>query len=469
MKTLFKFTLLILFPFFASAQNLSDAKTYQRAIELAQQKQKPLLLIINVKPSGELAAKILPNKTIREEEVVNKMKSNFIVFETEMTDVSIRKAIATYKINRFPAFLFTHASGDAFYIDFGYSQAKTKYLMMLDKAIALSKEKSISALTQAYETNKADTTLLKQLISLRKKNGMLDNSELIEDYVNQLKLADLNNYQTVLFILEAGPKLDGNAYKFSRGSAMYNEIFKLETLDKRIAINNAIIDNSFNAAVKAKKLDKAYQVASFVAGTWTNDYKRGEKASASKILAYYNAVKDTASYFKHAINFYDRYYMQLSADSIKKLDKKSRDETLAKMNRQLPANPSLNHVSKEKMDSLLQANKVVRQTGFVAVTSSSASQYSTDLNNAAYNFYQIGTKNINHLSKAMIWSKRAVELNPIWPNYDTLAHIYYAMGIYNEALATQKIAVDLAKKENNSADVLPRLTKAYEQIKNRTL
>ncbi|TKC08113.1 hypothetical protein FA048_13210 [Pedobacter polaris] len=472
MKIILNLTFLILLPFAAISQSLSDAKTYQKAIELAQERQKPLLLIINVKPSDEMAAKIKPNQAIKEDDVINKMKANFIVFEANFADTVMRKIISTYKITNFPSFLFMHTNQDLFYKDFGYSSDKSKYLTMMDKALLMSKEESMTTLAKAHEANKTDIQILKQLINLRKKNGITDNSELIEDYVNMLKVGDFNDYETVLFILEAGPQLDGNAYKFSRTNlAIFNKIYQQEPLDKRVAINNAIIMNSYNAAVKEKNINKAYQVANFVRGTWNSNRDKGEKAFETRMLAYYNAVRDTTSYFRSAISFYDRHYMKLSADSIKKLDKKNKAEDLEKMRRQMPDNSNRKMASKEKIDSLLRLNptqKVTRtEMTFTAVTATN--QYSNELNNIAYKFYQTGTKNINHLSKAMIWSKRAIELDPKSSYYDTLAHIYYAMGIYNEALVTQKIAMDLAKKENVNADYVLRAGQAYEKMKNKTL
>ncbi|WP_316773024.1 hypothetical protein [Pedobacter frigiditerrae] len=472
MKIYLKLILLFLLPIYGFAQNSNDAKTFQKTIEIAQKKQKPILLIITVKPSGEMAAKIKPNQAIKEEDVVKKMKANFIVFESKFTDTAMRKIIGTYKITNFPSFLFMHPNQDLFYKDFGYSSDKNKYLKMINNALLMSKEKSISELTKAYEANKTDGQLIKQLINLRKKNGITDNSELIEDYVNTLKVGDFNDYETVLFILEAGPQLDGNAYKFSRTNMeIYLKVYKQESSDKRMAINNAIILNSYNAAVKGKNINKAFRVASFVRGTWSSDPEKGAKAYESRMLSYYSAVKDTASYFRNAINFYDRYYMRLSADSIKKLDKKTQAENLEKMRRQLPNNSTNKVVSKEKIDSIRKVNPTqkVTRTEVMTVSSVATNQYSNELNNIAYSFYQTGTKNINHLSKAMIWSKRAIELDPKSGFYDTLAHIYYAMGIHNEALATQKLAMDLAKKENVNADYVVRVADAYEKMKNKTL
>lgn len=95
-------------------------------------------------------------------------------------------------------------------------------------------------------------------------------------------------------------------------------------------------------------------------------------------------------------------------------------------------------VSKEKMDSLMKLPGVRKTTQSVVAVTSSSTSYANELNNAAWKFYEIGTKNLNHLTKAMLWSRRAIELNPIVGYYDTLAHILYRMEYYDEAILPRK-------------------------------
>jgi tetratricopeptide (TPR) repeat protein len=463
--------LLLLLPFIAVSQNLSDATTFQKVVELAEKKRKPIILIVSIESSPAFANKVAPHQALKDAEVVKKMKANFVVFEGDYADSTIRKITSTYKVTRFPSFLFLHAEKDLFYTEFGYSSTKDKYLTMLDKALLKSKEKSLSALTKAYAANPADTTSLKQLINKRKQNGISDNAELIEQYVSHLKISDLNNYQTVLFILEAGPLLDGNAYKFAKSNtSVYDKIYKNEPLDKRLAINNAIINNTYNVAVKTRNANKAYQVSSFIRSTWNEDPMKGNKAAELRMLSYYLAVRDTATYLRTATNFYDRYYMAISIDSVRKLDKKERETNMARARQQGLIQPPTKTAAEARIDSLkrVQLGQSIVRTEIVGI-SSVIPLHSIDLNNAAARFSQIGTKNINYLVKAMTWSKRAIELDPKWPNYNTLAHIYDAMDLPNEALATQKIAIDLARKNSASEQNLLFLTKAYDKMKNKTL
>lgn len=463
MKCYLKLTLLLILPFFAFSQKIRYKKSYQDAINSAVKLNKPLFVLITIPTSTKI-----PLKGLEDGEVVNKINTHFIAYKTIVGDSIASVLIRKYRINTYPSYLFLHNNQELFYKDFGASDQGTKYIGIITKALVAAKQKKVADFEQEYLANPKDTLALKALITARKKIGITDNAELIESYVSLLRVADLGDYQTVLFILEAGPDLEGNAYKLSRSnSAIYNSIYKNEPSEKRLAINNAIIANTINLAIKTKNRAKAEAVANFTRATWNNDYQRGNKAAASRMVSFYETIKDTTMYFRTATNYYDNYYMTISADSIKKLEVKSRNENLEIIKNRLPVSPS--NISKAKMDSLIKAGApITRVTTQEVIGVASSSNYANELNNAANQFYKSGTKNINHLTKAMIWSKRSIELNPIWGYYDTLAHIYYAMGIYNEAIATQEIAIDMAMKSNQSRAV-SLAQKAYEKMVDKTL
>lgn len=466
MKFYLKLTLLFLFPLFSFAQGQSDAKTLLKCLEIAQKKEKLVLLIISPDYPAQFQARTPVNALLSDQTVVKKAKENFIFFDTKRTDTSIRSIVSTYKLTRFPAYVFMHPNRNVFHVDFGYSSTNHKYLAMLDKAMLMSKEKTSTDLEREYLKNPTNYAVLKQLIDLNKRNGNTNNAELIEKYVQGLKVSDFNNYETVFFVLSSGPYIDGNAYKLAHTDRkLVDSIYKKEPFEQRSIINNAMINNTMASAIRTKNRMRAQSAANFTRNSWGRDYIKANKSYNSQMLNFFKAINDTTSYFRLAIQHYDMYYMNISADSIKKAEEKEKKAALERMRPPMPTNT----VSRAKIDSIIKEtpNAMVRRTESV-LTSIPASNYANELNNIAYQFYQTGTKNLNHLSKAMLWSKRALELNPMWGYYDTLAHVYYAMGIHNEALATQKIAVDLAKKESNP-EYFMRATQEYEKMKSKSL
>jgi hypothetical protein len=451
------------------AQELKTSKSLETALKQSSLSKKPLLLIVNVtgisKPAN-LPANVKVNfkSALEEPEVVNKINENFIVYETTMIDTSIRFIIREANIKSFPAFVFLRSNKDVFFKDFGNSTDQKKYISMINNALLASKEESISDLETKYNADKSNNIWLKKLIDTRKKLGITNNAQLIEQYANNLKIGDFNDYQNVLYILEAGPYSDGSAYKLAyTNRKIIDSLYRTELPQKRSTINNAIISNTIADAAKNKNSLRALSAANFARNTWTKDYRRGEKVFNTQILWYYSTVKDTANYLRTASYFYDSFYMNISADSIKKIEAKDREALTQKHMASSPYKPTL---SKEKLDSLQKATgaKVITQS-FVSVGSPSNS-YANELNNAAWKFYEIGTKNLNYLSKAMIWSRRSIELNPISGYYDTLAHILYRLGYNEEAIKTQEIAIDKAKIEKTAT---ANLESELKKIKAKTL
>ncbi|RZL49375.1 MAG: hypothetical protein EOP00_07165 [Pedobacter sp.] len=460
MKIFIALLTFIILPFTAFTQKLNDANSFEKAIALSQKNKKPLLLIIAI--PAKYATNTTVNSALYDAEVVKKIKENFVVFETDREDTTIAPIITTYKIRSFPSYIFMHATKDVFHSDFGLSSSKNKYLTMVDKALELSKEKSITDLEKEYLANKNDNTILKKLIELRRKNGITNNAELIELYANNLRISDLNDYQTILFILQAGPLADGNAYKLTfTNREIRQNIYKNEPVQVRVDINNAIIQNTLINAVKTKNVLQAQAAANITRSTNSTNYQAGIKNAANNMLYYYRSVKDTSNYIRNAIQYYDAYYMNISSDSIKRIEARQR-QTAIERSRPMPMANSKT-VSREKLDSLMKANpgSIRTETRTTTTAVSMANSYANELNNAAWTFYETGTKNINHLLKAVTWSTRSIELNATSGYYDTLAHLFYKLGYFEQAIKTQQTAINQAKIEGrpheNLQDVLRKI------------
>jgi len=469
MKNLITLTCVLFFAYTSGiAQELKTSKSLKTALEQSSLSKKPILLIVDVigisKPTNlPPNVKVNFKSGLEDQEVINSVNENFVVFKTTMMDTTIRSILSKSNIRSFPAYVFLRSNKEVFFKDFGNSPDKQKYTSIIEKALQAFKSKSIADLETEFNADKNNNASLVRLIDERKKVGITNNAELIEQYANNLRIGDFNNYQNILYILEAGPYSDGNAYKLAyTNRKIIDSIYKTEPVQKRVAINNAIIANTLADAAKNKNILKAYAGANFARSTWNKDYRGGEKAYNNQLLWYYSTVKDTTSYLRTASYFYDNFYMNISADSIKKIETRER-EVFTKNHFPTSNKPS---ISKEKMDSLKKAGGKIVYTQSVVSFRSSSNSYANELNNAAWKFYEIGTKNLNYLSKAMIWSRRSIELNPMAGYYDTLAHILYRLGYNEEAIKTQEIAINKAKNEKAST---VQLESELKKIKSKTL
>ncbi len=455
------------------AQKVLFEKDFEVAKKLSQAQNKPLFIVfaINFSMQGmpklpdalkDISINITnPIDILEDKEVSSKLNKNFINFKVDYepnnSTIAIKNLVNAYKLSSFPAFVFIDSKGGILLKEYGVQTPSKNFISVIDKALVTAKQKSIVEYDAEFASGNYNPAFLKEYIGKRIIIGNYDNANLIEKYVTFLSVKDLSNYNEVLFILQAGPYLDGVAYKLAyTNKNIIDSIYGNEKANVRFAFNNRIITNSFNDAVTNKSITKAYLVANFVRGTWSNNYKEGNKQSTNKLIQYYFAVKDYDNYLKQASYYYDQYYMNVSLDSIKKEDE-DWAENLKSQLENLKTSNSLNNST--------PFNKTERITK-VTTVNRSLNAYANGLNNAAYNFYLTKTKNTTYLTKAMLWCKKSIELCETAAFYDTLAHLVYALGFYAEAETTQQKAIDFAKIEGQN---LKPFEDELVKMKNQTL
>ena len=103
------------------------------------------------------------------------------------------------------------------------------------------------------------------------------------------------------------------------------------------------------------------------------------------------------------------------------------------------------------------------------ISAPAVSSVAATLNNAAWDVYTLGIRNTNSLIKALLWSRRAIELSPSAGFYDTMAHIMYRLGFIDEALLNQDKAVALAVSAKQGQADIDKLRNEASLMKQRKL
>jgi hypothetical protein len=429
------------------AQSIKFESSFEKAKSLAVELKRPIAILITIEPPV-----YSPNflNGLSDERVIEKFNNNFINYKADRADTAASgKIINEYKIYRFPSFIFIDAKGGFMFTDIAFLSRAQPLLDIAEKAISLIKEKSLVDYDSIYAGNESSAVFLKEYILRREKAGITNNAELIEKYVLKLKVSDLYNYGEVLFILKAGPTADGNAYKLATlDKQLTDSIYKTEPIADRIAMNNAIITNTMNSAIANNSISRALAAASFTRSTWTGDPIEGQKNWNLKMMQYYKGVKDTTEYLRLASVFYEQYYMRLTVDSVRKLD--SLNYLAAKKN------------AREISRTTINDTTISRSFSFTY----SKDSYATELNNAAMTFYQMAVNKNEYLFKAMLWSRRAIELSEKPAFYDTYAHLLYRLKLFDEAESMQRKAIELGKAFKIDTKLFQE---EYEKIRKRTL
>jgi hypothetical protein len=436
-----------LFSFHIQAQNINYESSFEKAKKSALQQKKPIAVLITIQPPVYTPGFM---NGMNDPKVIGKFNSSFINYKADRADTAASgKIIREYKIYRFPSFIFFDHKGGFMFTDIAFLSRPQPLLDIADKAISSAKEKSLADYDSIYKAGNHSPEFLKEYILKRERAGITDNSELIEKYVFGIKVSDLYNYAEVLFILKAGPIADGDAFRLARlNKNIIDSIFKTEPLSDRIAMNNATIANTMSSAIAGKNIARATAAANFTRNTWSNNQYEGQKNWFLKMMQYYAGVKDTNKYLQQASAFYEQYYMRLTVDSVRKRDSLN----------YLAARRNAREVSRININD----STVKRTFGFTYTKDS----YATELNNAAWSFYQMADNKSDYLFKAMLWSRRTLELSPKPPFYDTYAHLLYKLKFYDEAESMEKKAIESAKIEKSDTKLYQE---AYEKIKKRSL
>jgi hypothetical protein len=371
------------------------------------------------------------NKGFQDKEAADKINQTFFCLKIDAQHPDRKKISQDYNINAEKGFgtLFIDNNGTLIHKFSGTTSRSKEYLDQTNIALQKAGENlKINELEKEYKKGNRSFGFLQTLL-LKKRTLNLATDSLLEEYVDALPPDSLKSTNTLCFIAQMAPLVDSKAYKVMFSDrASFDRAWYTMSLQMRSGINNVIISKSMNKAIQERNQNYAVRTASFAQGTNGSNYLAGTKARDLNMLRYFDETNDTATYFRKAIAFYERYYLTIDVDSIKKLD------SIAMRN--LLNNPST------KKDTVRDGNRIRISTNIAFRPS--GQNFANELNEGAYKFFQ-RTKNPYLLSIATEWSKKALELyrNPEY--LDTYAKLLYkqnqndkAVDAINEAIALQQ-------------------------------
>lgn len=449
MRTTLSVFILSLFIATGHGQAIKYERTLSEALVKAADQKKLVFMAVNMPPNP---ARPLTNG-LDEPEVASMYNVAFVNYKVLFNDTAYARLRKKYASNIYPAYFFLDGYGNIIYKDARSSTNGQKYLNMADSA--LKQAKSGNTLTNyelRYKSGNIDAEFLKEYILARQHLGMLDNATLLEQYADHLPDKKLT-YQDVLFIFKAGPIVYGKAYSLAYSKdnrKLVDSISKTEPKEVRSAMNGLMRTNTYTVAVETRDALLAQRLSAFISNIYRSYGTRTvQRESAQNMVSYYHAVKDTGNYLRQATWFYDNYYMNISADSAKHLIEVQRKNMKDAISKNVPTG--------------------ARMPGTETFTAVNVPwSIATYLNNAAYNVYLTGTNNHVYLDKAIGWSKRSIELDPLFSNYDTLAHLQYRDGLYDDAVNNQQKAVELVKRTNSEMNI-KRMMEELNKMKKRAL
>lgn len=417
----------------ANAQYLQlESGPFNKVLRKAQSENKPIcVFFIPAKSVPVPKGFIDVRKSTR---LGSYFRDKFICYAPDVKDTSFQFLLKKFKVQRVPAFIYTDTGGNL--IAKKSEMLKSEDPIIRNTETVLEKIRSgrtLSWYESEYKNGRRDTSFLKKYILEREGSEIFTNQLLIEEYAKQFPMQELNTFDQTAFILQAGPVYDSPLYQLIHSNMkVVDSVYQSLPLALRSEINQRISGNTLAEAIRLKSntlLNKADEHIRRLCQN-SNNYRYTNFLVDDARLTYYRAVKDSIRLLSTLSYHVDYYFYSVKPDTFAIYKKKFPD--LAKS------------LSEEKLEKPPLGDPAVQATFANYINARYIIIAPIELNNAAWEVYKQKTQAMDYLLKAMLWSRRSIELDPQAAYYDTLAHLLYRVQFYAEAEQTQLKAIKLA-------------------------
>jgi hypothetical protein len=433
-----KHLLLVLFLFpacYAHAQVNYQPITLSEA--LARSNKEGKLIMVQYESVDCYQCNEVADKGLNDPEVSSRINQTFIPIKISSTHPDRALISSLFNINAFGTLFINQGST----LVHAYLQSTTfsgEYKKQIDLALNKSGETlKVSELEKEYKKGNRSPGFLEALL-LKKRSLNLPTEALLDEYATSIPTDSLRSERVLQFIAEMAPMVNSLADKALRQDRMlFSQAWYKLSLQSRSNINSRIIYKSMQQAIKDKNEPFAKQTASFAQSIYTNPVSGG-KAFDRNMLHFYDETGDTTKYFRKAIAYYERYFLSVSPDSIRKTDSLN----------------ALRMMQSSPKDTVRNGNMMTVRTS--VAMSPIAQKFTWELNEGAWGFYK-KTNNPYLLSIATEWSAKALEFIKTPEAMDTYARLLYKQGKKEEASKVLVEAITLKKERGFPTNDLEKL------------
>jgi hypothetical protein len=431
-----------------SAQVTFSSVPFTEALQKAQAEGKLIFLQFEAADCDQCNE--VANKGFQDKAVADQINQTFFCLKIDAQHPDRSKIAQDYNINADKGFgtLFIDNNGTIIHKFLKTTSRSKEYLDQTNIALAKAGENlKINELEKEYKKGNRSYGFLQTLL-LKRRTLNLPTDSLLEEFIDALPPDSLKSVNTLCFIAQMTPLIDSRAYKLMYSDrALFDRAWYTMSSQMRSGINKAITYKSMSKAIRERDENFALRTASFAKSTSGSNYLAGAKVYDLSMLRYFDETNDTATYFRKAIAFYERYYLTVNVDSIKKRD------SIATRN--LLNNPLT------KKDTIRDGNKMrVAAT----ITVRPAGQFfANELNDGAYKFFQ-RTNDPYLLSIATVWAEKALQFYRSSEILDTYAKLLYKQGLNEKSIEAINEAIALQQKHGYPTK---RYEADVEAIKNK--
>lgn len=426
-----KFLLLAWFSFqigFAMTQITFENISYDAAFLRSKQTGKLVFLQFesqNCKQCNEVADKAFSDKNLGE-----MMNQTFICIKITATHPDRKNIIESLKNPHFSfGSLYFTSDGSLIHTFPKTTTVAKSYEEETGKALTKAGEGyHLKSLEQLYNEGNRSISFL-ELYMKTLKGLHMNTDKLLDEYISLLPEDSIKSKRTFVFVVGMTPLLESFAYQnLGKFYEAINKKLYTANYPLHESIKNSIAYKSLKKAIAEKNESYAFRIAAYAKAIYPTDLAKGARAYDSKLVEYYDGIKDTAKYLLHASNYYNKYFMSISPDSVKRIDTINMKELFEKQTASIEKKGDSTVMKKQIRYSLL------------------AQRLGDELSDAAKNFYEMAGDTI-YLANAFNWSKKSLEFSENPKTLNTHALLLNMLGRKKEAVLMQEKAILLKKKQ----------------------
>ncbi len=410
----------------AAQTNFPPSRDYDSLLNDAKQKGKPMFLVIHQGNESFSPLEFQISKNIKD--IIRKQfVSGTVQLDPDDFNHPLYK---TYHLAT-PICLFTDSDGVPLLRHNKPITQEDTLIGLIDSVKTIAKGETMGKLMQQYKKGIRSRPLLMNLLKQYQAFDQYTDQQVLIDYLSQLSVQELNNFETVVFLLSCGPIYNSKTYRLARiNDKMVDSLYAILPLPMRIRINNRIIHQTFREALDKQDYAITRNLGYFVGRSWRPHYLRGSIGDSYYPMEYKRLHRDTSSYIQMAQNYYNAFYYRVDPDSLAKLD--FANERGVDIPQRGPV-----------LDS---AESIIFQRWIEKHRKRYQEEQAVALSFGARQLLDFGKNNPKALFDAISWQQRAIAFRPGHGQYHhTLAQLLYHVGLYAQAEAEQRQAIALSK------------------------
>lgn len=307
----------------------------------------------------------------------------------------------------------------------------------------------LKELDNLWTTSKGDFSAMEMNLK-RRAQLSLPLDSLLDVYVSLLPADSLTSFHKIQFIVKNHPIINSYAsMQVRKDIDVFNQAWYRMSLQERIKINNRIAYKTRFKAIKTKDKNLALAAANFARNVQNNPASSiARKAYDYQMLEYYKGISDTMNFLRSAVSYCENYYMNISKDSILKVDSLYKQKQLGSFVTDTLQKQKV--IAKSLTDTGSKENKTVRTVFKQTVRMMQApfaNEISSTLCNYAKDIYRLSNNQL-YIQKALAYAERAASVAENPESYNVYAILLYKNNLAQEAIDWEEKAIKIAKIRN---------------------